>query len=642
MKTIKLKKLTIQGIAYRRTITFEKGFTIISGDKTSGKSLILSLIDYCMGKSKKIDLNVQTELSEKCDQVYLEIDINNEIITLNRNLKKSTSNIKVYFCEFLNIDEYTPKTLHIKDTMSLLMTKLQIHEYKLIRHKRNSKEKEIEKVSFRDIYRYVYIHQHQLGTENFLENVDNFKSRKNKFAFEMMFDLIENDKDSLNEQLIEVQNDINRIDRELYGLRAYIEELRQSNKSSLSLKINKINKDITKLIEQKNNTIKNNESNNNKNEENIMYISLKKRINELVDANLDYDNKKRNLMMSIDSKKILIEEYKQELRNINETIEINYKLIIPNQFIECPLCNSNLEKADYNISSDTTLRKLKKQLEGKLSLVEKLITDEFCKIEKLEKKINLTNENKLVLEQALIGYSKETKVPYLSQIEAINSLINTKLAQREQLKEGVKIFNKIFEKENEIQDLKKSEESLQKQLQDLKVNKDKKKEIFGFLDTEYRSFMKRFKYEISEEDTYIHQDKMIPFYKGASVYEHESGGLLECMQLSFLGAILKSKSKGYAHGHPGLLLLDSISKYVGTLNKVKEIDNDDPKSEIEQKITDPEVYDEFYKILIELSNDFQVILVENTPPKKYYDKYSKYTFYTGERGLVDEDKNEFA
>lgn len=88
MSKIILNKLIVQGDNYRRTIYFEKTFTIISGDKTSGKSLILSLVDYCMGRSKKIDLNVQTELAENCDQVFLEMEINNETITLNRSLKK--------------------------------------------------------------------------------------------------------------------------------------------------------------------------------------------------------------------------------------------------------------------------------------------------------------------------------------------------------------------------------------------------------------------------------------------------------------------------------------------------------------------------------------------------------------------------
>ena len=77
-------------MSYRRTFEFNEGLTIISGEKTSGKSLILSLIDYCFGKGSKIDLSVQQELEALCDEVFLELSINNELMTFNRSLKKNS------------------------------------------------------------------------------------------------------------------------------------------------------------------------------------------------------------------------------------------------------------------------------------------------------------------------------------------------------------------------------------------------------------------------------------------------------------------------------------------------------------------------------------------------------------------------
>ncbi|WOA60298.1 MULTISPECIES: hypothetical protein [Bacillus] len=189
----------------------------------------------------------------------------------------------------------------------------------------------------------------------------------------------------------------------------------------------------------------------------------------------------------------------------------------------------------------------------------------------------------------------------------------------------------------------------------LQISGKDQKKIFDFLNDEYKDFMTRLKYDTNDE-TFIHPDQYIPYYEGASVYAHESGGLLECMQLSYLGAILKSKTEGYAPGHPGFLLLDSISKYVGTLKKneqkSKEPDgNSDLQqvqkpveglTEIEEKnlINDPEVYEEFYKILIELSANHQIILVENKPPEKC-NKYIKYVFLKGKKGFINEEKNEF-
>lgn len=126
MSRITLQKLSVQGIAYRRTIEFNEDLTIISGEKTSGKSLILSLIDYCLGKLSKIDLKVQPELDSKCDQVFLEMRIDEEVLTLNRMLKEKQSKIII-------LDEYTPKTFDIQEAMKILMHKLNINE--LIRTK---------------------------------------------------------------------------------------------------------------------------------------------------------------------------------------------------------------------------------------------------------------------------------------------------------------------------------------------------------------------------------------------------------------------------------------------------------------------------------------------------------------------------
>lgn len=54
-----IKKLVLDGLDYRRILPFEKGLNVINGDRTSGKSLILMLIDYCLGATSKINLNVQ-------------------------------------------------------------------------------------------------------------------------------------------------------------------------------------------------------------------------------------------------------------------------------------------------------------------------------------------------------------------------------------------------------------------------------------------------------------------------------------------------------------------------------------------------------------------------------------------------------
>ena len=652
MGQIIIQKLIIQGVSYRRTIHFNEGLTIISGEKTSGKSLILSLIDYCLGKSSKIDLTVQTELDTYCDQVFLQLKIDGEILTFRRLLKERQGKISIYFCAFEILDEYTPKTLDVKDAMQLVMQKLNINEYKLIRHKKHSLKKELERVSFRDIFRYVYIHQHALGTGDFLEEKDKSKSYKNPSAFKMMFNLVDVDKDTLNEQLVEVQNGIEETRREISGLNSYLKDKSAEDRAYLQARSDKFNKEIDTQKQAKADIIQNSKSNSNK--ENSMYIKLKKDLELISNELFDYRRQKRDLQISISSKRLLLEEYKIEQSEIEETLNINYKLIIPDQNIECPLCNSRVshhthEQVHQDRDTEKMLHKVKREIVNKIKLVSNLIDVEMSKIDEIEKEMARLSEKQSVFNEAISEFAKKTDVPFLSQIDSINSIINRLIKEQEMIKEGLRIHNKINEKEKHIKGLESSEDSLKKKISALQISDKDRKEIFEFLNREYKNFMNRFKYDTSV-GTFIHPDLYIPFYNGASVYAHESGGLLECMQLSYLGAILKSKTQGYATGHPGVLLLDSLSKYVGTLKKedkkTDEVDENQSSKHLQNskdekgKINDPEVYEEFYNILIELSSNYQIILVENTPPEKFDKKYTKYTFLNGKKGLINRDANE--
>ncbi|EHB65984.1 AAA family ATPase [Paenibacillus lactis] len=644
MNRLVLKKLIIQGISYRRTIEFNEGFTIISGEKTSGKSLILSLIDYCFGKGSKIDLSVQKELDAFCDEVFLELSISNEIVTINRSLKKKFDKVNMYFCPFNMIDEYIPKILDVKEALQFMMQKLGISEYKLIRHKQHSTEKEIDTVSFRDIFRYVYIHQHDLGTKNFLENSSTFKAVKNPHAFKMMFNLVDVDKDTLNEKLVEVQNKISETKKELIGLKSYLKDRDAEDPLKLHLIIEKIESEIREKKQEKNNVVEDGKSNENK--ENQLYIKLKRDLEAISNELFNLRKEEKQLTLSIASKSLLLDEYKVELSEVEETLNINYKLVITDQILECPLCNSqvqhnhSIENSNSN-GTERMLIKIKKEINNKITLVSGLIETDRKKIEELNKEVSELNKKREIFDEAIKVFSKKTHVPFLSHIETLNSMINRLTKDKEALKESLRIYHKIEEKENYIQTLGIEEEKLKEKITALQVKGGEKEEILNFLNNEYKQYMSRLKYDLLEE-TYIHSTNYIPYYNGASVYAHESGGLLESMQLSYLGAILNAKEAGYAEGHPGLLMLDSISKYVGTLKRDQILEEDSIADSLnsKEKIRDPEVYEEFYKILIELGANHQVILVENTPPEKFDRLYTKYTFYHGKHGLLDENANE--
>jgi DNA repair exonuclease SbcCD ATPase subunit len=366
MGRLTINKLILLGPRYKRTLEFKDGLNIISGDRTSGKSLVLNLIDYCLGRSEKIELNVQKELDKYCDEVFLELKINNETLTFKRLLKQKQSKIAIYFCAFNVIDGYIPKTVDIKEAMHFIMRKLNINEYKRIKYKAHSTQQELETISFRDIFRYVYVKQHALGTDDFLENKAVFKRNKNPYAFEMIFNLTEPDKNQLKEELVNAKNSIDKINKEIAGLTSYLKDKDAEDFSQLMSKVANIDKQILEKKNQKEEIIK--KSRENGNIENQMYIKLKNRLTEITNQIFDYQKQKKELQTSLNAKKLLRKEYEIEKSEIEATIEINYKLVVPEQSIECPLCHSVVASQikEDNKQQEKILHKVQKEIVNKI------------------------------------------------------------------------------------------------------------------------------------------------------------------------------------------------------------------------------------------------------------------------------------
>ncbi len=245
-----INKLRIEGEKYRRTLSFDKGLNIIAGDIYSGKSLILRLIDYVLGKSK-INLEAQKELATNCDKVYLEIEVNGKIYSIRRNLKYNANKFYVSFTEFKNLEDFTPKMFIKEDYFKFLLNLLNIPEYKLLKHKAHSRSKTSEVISIRDVFRFCYVDQHNFGTNNFLEKSDSNKVRKNKSALDLILNLILDDKGGIKEEVIKKTNEKLENEKMVYSLKAYISESDIDDIENLDLEEKRVQKELIKLIEDK-------------------------------------------------------------------------------------------------------------------------------------------------------------------------------------------------------------------------------------------------------------------------------------------------------------------------------------------------------------------------------------------------------
>ncbi|QCJ57048.1 hypothetical protein [Enterococcus mundtii] len=626
-----IRKLVVRGDSYQRTLEFSNELNIISGEKTSGKSLVLLLIDYCLGKGKSINLKVQTELGSKVDFVFLEFKIKEEVFTISRNIRKEVSNFWIYYSAYTDIDEYIPEKLDKKKLQEFLMSKLGVMEFTKTKNKPRTNKLTTETISFRDIYRYCFVGQQALGTHNFLSNNEPMKRYKNPICFEMIFDLIDYSQNKLQTEIVKTQNQIEDYKKNKENLDGYLKQRNNTSFVELIEQIENLNKQIEELQNRKNELVQSQNLNQEVVKSNRDYIVLNNEIRELENEIQLYKQKISDVELGISSNKILLNDYRLEMDDIKTTEEISYRLKIDEHELTCPLCNSKIKNNfhEERIEQQTkeNFKIILKDIKNKISMVERVVKNSQQQVIELKEQLDKRNKKKSILLLALEEFSKDVQTPLLPELNSINVSINNYDKNREILLESKRVFHKIDELENkiELEDVKLKE--LKDKLKGMEKKGERKDIIIEELNKSYQKNMKKMKYS-EMQGAFIDPKTYIPYYKNASVYEQDSGGLLECMQLSYLNAIIENKESKF---HPKVLLLDSISKYFGT-NEIQGI--------TEEKINDPEVYLNIFYMLEELSKKAQIIVVENTPPEEM-SKYIKYTFRSGEHGFIDLSKNEF-
>lgn len=627
-----INKLIIEGDSYKRTLSFCTGINIIEGEMYSGKSLVLKLIDYLLGKDKSIKSNVQKELKLYCEKALLEITLLGQTITVERNLWKDTNKVFIYFCNVDNIINYSPRVLDINKYNRFLLEKLDIPIHKVMKHKQHSKERTIEHISFRDLNRYMYVDQHFLGTHSFMKYSDGIIKKKNNLIFDVIFDFIEFDDENILNEIKDLMNKIEVTKTQINGLESYIYEMDVKTKVDLQNLYNEYLNEIEWYIKEKSNILSNINSRENKTEK--LYAKTKSKIIEIEEQISDIDIKQNGLELELDSRNQLLYEYLRELKELNATSE-SYNLLSKSEHKHtCPLCRGEV-KYDFDSNvNEKSIIKIENNLNYKIQMINNMIAKISNKSDDLENEKVVLNEDLEILKKALEVYKNNIDTPYLSEIEAINLIIIKKNKSLSDINENIKIINKIEEKSLDILTKEKQLEKLNKKLKKLKISQDDKKITIDNLSEIYRNILIDLKLTVNKISTYIDYNNYMPYYNGANMLEHESGGILVCIQIAYLSAILEYKKINHLVKHPGMIMLDTIGKYLGTALK------NNPEEFTEDMIMDPINHIELHKLLIKLGNDYQIILVENIPPD-ISKGYVKYRFYKNNlRGLVDLSKNE--
>src|SRR5699024_11795987 len=105
------------------------------------------------------------------------------------------------------------------------------------------------------------------------------------------------------------------------------------------------------------------------------------------------------------------------------------------------------------------------------------------------------------------------------------------------LLESKRVFNKINELNNIVKKDRLQLDGLKVKLKQMDEKSKGKKQIMKELNSVYLTNMKKMKYTDTTA-SFIDEADYIPYYKNASVFENESGWLLECSYFSFIDDII--------------------------------------------------------------------------------------------------------
>lgn len=580
-KGIRLNKIILTGKDKQDAyIELETGLNVISGASDTGKSYLLSCIDYIFGASsppKKV------EESNGYNELIVELSINDEKICLTREIGSNN----IYLIEsnyelFRKKDKIKLSTTHnvnnTENISNFILNKIGMSRKRLKSNKQNRKEN----LSFRDLIKYLIINEEKVISETspFLTGQKTSET-KEKSLFKLI--MTGNDDDKLEEiqdpKLFksEIKGKINYINKLITKKQQILLDLKLKKKDLKEDEFNQQISDLINSLDEANKEVLEKEKKREKYWHQIEKISIEiKQKNELY---------KRF--------QLLKEHYTTDLERL-EFINEGSNLIDQLEDVNCPICASELP---YN-KKEIFDNQFKKSLRA-----------EYKKINRKKKELEKTSEQIRKDKDAL----ELSKTDIISKFEEINSFINNKLkpiynVNKSMLESYVNLNKEIEKIEIYTEEIKQLDLEVNYYEEKLKEKKEVAKE--KFIAEEYLANLTN---KIQTLLKLWDLDYSVTFNK--EVFDIELSGkprnnfgkgyraiFLSAIMISIMKYCLENKLK-----HPNFLIIDS------PLTSFKEKDNQIISED--EKLPET-VQDKFFKTLSEMKDihKIQIIILDNKDP----------------------------
>lgn len=510
----------------------------------------------------------------------------------------------------------------------------------------------LARLSFRDLFKFCYVDQDDLGSKIFLQPENYALQTKNAEVFKYIFN-------ALDSQISDVQQNIatrtqrrNELDRKFKSVSEFLRESDFGSMSTLDSLVDNVDQKILEIEKQILNL------NTRLTSDNDLYRALHSTITQITLDKRSLIQRQQENQTKVERFTRLKNDYLIDIAKFRASVSARKSIgDIPEEITLCPICDNNLnvgfaaqrfdmvsiDKINYEINA----------LSRRVKNSELIIGEAKRQWEMDQAKLKDLSEAEIEARVLLDKQTIELSTPYLAERDTFVSKLGELKQNRKELVNRLKIRNQHNLLTTTIESLELSLKELNDKLDILKASAPSMEDVFSTLSDHLKEYLLYVKIKNPTGIGYT-KGKYLPKVRNIEYSNITSGGLRTIVGIGYLCSLMK-EALNSDMSYPSFLMIDTVGKYLGKTQKGKSnIDGTSEEDDVREAVSDPEKYKNIYEYIINLSNDYflkdrvcQFILVDNDVPDHILDKISNFVVahFSSERadglpvGFIDDAVN---
>lgn len=615
---ILIEKLVFSGSRKNYIIPLKPGLNIIYGDSATGKSSILECINYLFGSSKFI---FDEEIEAAVSFVMMQVTLGESTFVVKRDIFDAGAEVEVYAANLESYHQVFPKKLSAnygKNGTDGFLSDFYLSALGMpivsMRQAPTKVDSEIVRLSFRDVFKFCYLKQDEVGTK-FLLSQGSYAGVKNKETFKYIFNLLDTAISDLHASLSNaVQVKRNKED----AYKVVSEFLRTVQfKTEFDLDDAKVTAEDRRTLAKRELTRINDSITAN----NEGYLALKDILSTITIRTRESEESIHTSDRLIEQYVRLKNDYQADIQKLN-AIKKSKQLIGTNAVVfSCPLCDSQVDlnyiKTSFDITEMDHVSQEINSITRRMRDADQLAQRERSKRAAIIDELKLLREEGARARNMLDEELSSSITPYLAERDGWSLEVARATEEIANIDRNLKIRNQqksIFQELHAAEELIKS---LQEQLSKLMNSAPSISDVLGEIGDALTNYLRDV--QIADiRDVRISERTFLPVLRNRDYQDITSGGLRTILSIGHFISILSCALQRNCN-HPGLLMIDTVGKYLGkTDSKYGETD---AEADTREGTSDPKKYKNIYKALMKLcatieskSGRVQIIAVDNDLP----------------------------